>query len=493
MKLKFYSLLVASLLSVAGSVSAQNDYGIPEEIKDGNILHCFDWKLNDIKNALPDIAEAGFGAVQISPVQCSAQSGYNWSNLYRPYDFTFIQNGLGNATQLQTLCEEAAKYGIKIVVDVVFNHVDNSGFHSSWWDQNGRLRSTTNKVTNYNDRYSVTHDRIGDYPEVNSESTEVIARAKAYIEELKGYGVKGVRFDAAKHIALPSEGCNFWSEVTSVDGMFYYGEILGSPGGSSANNLMKEYTDYMFVTDDEYSKRVRSNAGVPSASGNWSEKGIDPYKIVYWAESHDEYSNDPNYGGVSKNVSQAVLDRAYAMVGSRDKGIALYFSRPSNKNFGSILVGQKGSTHFTESTVAEVNKFKNAMVGREEYFSKGSGAASIIRKGGGAVIVKQSGAGNVSVPNGDGFCPSGTYVDRISGNVFTVTPETISGTAGESGIVVIYDSNDDTGIDDIVDDELNPADAKWFTIQGVQVSAPTERGIYIAVYPNGTSRKLVIR
>lgn len=477
----------------SGSAIAQNEYGLPAEIKDGNILHCFDWKLSDIKTSLPDIAEAGFVAVQISPMQSNVPTGRNWSDLYRPYDFAVAdkQNGLGTPAQLKSLCDEADKYGIKVIVDVVFNHVDRPGYHDKWWDTNGRLRSTTSNV-NYGNRHSITNDLIGDFPEVNSEDPEVAARGKAYIEELKSYGVKGVRFDAAKHVALPSEGCDFWKEVTSVPDMFYYGEILSTPGGANATELMKEYTEYMFVTDDDYCTRARNNAGVPSAAGNWSTKGIDPAKIVYWGESHDTYSNTPQYGGVTKNMSQGVIDRTYAVMACRENGVALYFSRPSNTDYSLIKVGQKGSTHFVDPEVAEVNKFKNAMIGKVENFSTSNGVAVVTRENGGAVLIRRTGAGDISVPNGGGFCPAGTYIDRVSGNEFTVTAETISGKAGATGIVVLY-NNVDNGVGDIFDNaEFDAASAAWYTLQGIRVVNPTERGIYIIVAPNGQTRKVRI-
>ena len=491
MKFRLGSIIALSAALFAGSAHASNNYGLPEEIKDGNILHCFDWKLGDVTKELPNIAAAGFVAVQVSPVQAVSPTGYNWSNLYRPYDFTYSrQLGLGTEANLRSLCEEAEKYGIHVIVDVVFNHVDNAGNHDPWWNQNGRLRSTTSGV-NYSNRYSITHDRIGEYPEVNSEDPEVTARAKAFIEKLKELGVKGIRFDAAKHIALPSEGCDFWKEVTSVPDMFYYGEILDGPGGSNANTLMKEYTDYMYVTDDTYSTRVRSNAGVPSTEGNWNTKGIDGSKLIYWGESHDTFANTPSYGGVTKNTSQELIDRCYAFVGSRAEGIALYFSRPNYKDYSDIKVGQKGSTHFVDPQVAEVNKFKNAMVGRAESIAREGSAGSITRQGGGAVIVNRTGAGSVSVPNGGSYCPAGEYVDRVSGNTFTVTPETISGTLGASGIAVIYAS--ESGIDDIADDEFDINSRVWYTLQGVKVDNPSQPGIYIMVDGKGRSKKQVIR
>ncbi|MCH5218778.1 MAG: hypothetical protein J1F07_09590 [Muribaculaceae bacterium] len=491
---KFRLALVGmALLSGAGAF-ANNEYGIPEDITDANVLHCFDWKLLDIKKALPEIAEAGFGAVQISPVQYQAMAGYIWADLYLPYDFAFRQNGLGTQGNLQSLCEEAEKYGIKIIVDVVFNHINNNTYHDPWWNSNGRMRSTTSMI-NYSNRYSITHDRLGNYPEVNSEDPEVTARAKSYIEQLKDLGVKGIRFDAAKHIALPSEGTDFWKEVTSVPGMFYYGEILSTPGGSNANDLMKEYTTYMSVTDDTYGTNARTSAGVPVSNGNWVNKGIDGSKIVYWGESHDTYANA---GGASKNVSQGVIDRAYAIVACRDKEIALYFSRPSQKEYGDIKVGQKGSTHFTEPVVAEVNKFKNAMVGKADYYSQNGSTASVTRKDGGAVIVNKMGAGDVKVPNGNSYCPVGTYIDHISGNTFTVTADFITGKVGDTGVAVLYDEpegedpGNDAAIGEVEAENFDIESAAWYTLQGVRVSPTTERGVYILVAPNGKTKKILI-
>lgn len=43
-----------ALFSMTFSAYADNSYGLKDNIQDGVILHCFDWKLSDIKAALPD-------------------------------------------------------------------------------------------------------------------------------------------------------------------------------------------------------------------------------------------------------------------------------------------------------------------------------------------------------------------------------------------------------------------------------------------------------
>lgn len=446
MKKAFLWVLGTLLLSLSATAQ-QSDYGLPQAIQDGNILHCFNWSINDVKNNLPNIAEAGFGSVQLSPLQRKGVTVSSvWSDVYRPYDFAFQQsNALGSAAQLKELCTEAAKYGIKVIVDVVANHVDKtSGYHDPWWDSNSAyVRSKGgNANINYNDRNSITHDRLGDYYEINSENAQVIARAKTYVQWLKDQGVSGIRWDAAKHIGLPSEGCDFWKEMASVSGMFHYGEILGTPGPSNNEALIKEYAQYMSVTDSRYSDMAASgNGGVPNRrNGEWAPI-LGEGKLIYWGETHDTYSNTPDYGGWSSLVSQAVVDRAYAAVACREGAAALYLSRPNASGYSNIKV-VKGSDHYREAAVSEVNKFRNKMNGRSDFFSvcDDGSTISVTRNNGGAVIVKKT-SGAFSVPNGGSLCPVGTYTDRVSGNTITVTAQTISGTTDATGIVVIYNDN----------------------------------------------------
>lgn len=445
------SILSASLSAfVSGSLGVQaaessptvsaNKYKLKDNIQDGVILHCFDWTYNDIKAELPKIAKAGFTSIQTSPAQPNGTGTWYW--LYQPISFSIGTNGVGTKAELQSLCDEAEKYGIKVIVDVVANHlrgdhnnIDNDLKPSEYWH-------TFGGGIDWKNRWQVTHGSIG-MPDIATENPFVQQKVCNYVQELKSVGVDGLRWDAAKHIGVPSEGDDFWKSVTQY-GLYNYGEILGGPDDRSTGNedIMKEYTDYISVTDSNYGKELRDsfNSGkAPVSSGNWSEKGISNDKLLYWGESHDTWSNNKDWG-FSNEMSQNVIDRAYAVAASRNKVTALYFSRPSSTNKESIKMGEKGSTHFTSSEVAQINKFHNAMDGKADYYTVSDGCSVITRKDGGAVIVKGSGSGEVSVENGGGYAKPGTYTDAVSGNTFTITSSTISGTIGSSGIAVVYDA-----------------------------------------------------
>lgn len=429
----------AAVVSDENSVSV-GDYDLMDNIQDGVILHCFNWKYNDIKAELNNIAEAGFTTIQTSPAQPGSGTG-TWWWLYQPLGFYIGTSELGTKAELESLCKEAENYGIKVIVDVVANHL--AGDHSRIEEdlKPSKYWHTFGGGIDWKNRWQVTHGEIG-MPDIATENSYVQQKVGKYMQELKSVGVDGIRWDAAKHIGVPSEDDNFWSSVTKY-GLYNYGEILTGPDDRETGNedIMKEYTDYITVTDSNYGKALRDsfNSGdAPDSSGNWCNRGISCDKLIYWAESHDTWSNNKDWG-YSNDMSQNVIDRAYAVAASQNEVTALYFSRPSSKIKDNIKIGEKGSTHFTSSEVAEVNKFHNAMNGKADCYKKSNDCSVITRKDGGAVIVKGSGSGNVSVENGGGYAKPGTYVDKISGNTFTVTSSSISGKVGSSGIAVIYE------------------------------------------------------
>ena len=440
----------------AAARTSGNSYNLADNIQDGVILHCFNWKYSDIEAELPAIAEAGFTSVQTSPAQPSVKSG-TWYWLYQPLGFYVGTNDLGSKDDLEDLCDEAEKYNINVIVDVVANHLagDHSNIQSDLKDS--QYWHTYGGVSSWADRYQVTHGEIG-MPDLNSEHPYVYQTVSNYIDELQDLGVDGIRWDAAKHIGLPSEGCNFWPEVTD-QGLYHYGEILVGPDDRTSGNegLMKEYTNYMTVTDSNYGKTLRDAfaAGtVPTAYGNWSARGISNDKLIYWSESHDTWSNNQDWG-YSNGMSQNVIDRAYAVAASRNDISALYFSRPSSANKEDIKAGVKGSTHFTSDEVSAVNQFHNAMDGQADYYTTGNNCAVVSRETGAVVVAGSGGNFNVTVPNGGKTTQAGTYVDAITGEKWTVSSESMSGKIGSTGIAVLYKEgtlpDDPDGPDDPVD------------------------------------------
>lgn len=476
-------LMLVMLFSMASNIFADNKYGLKDKIQDGVILHCFDWTLADIQAEIPNIAKAGFTAVQTSPVHERAGKGSVWYDVYRPYDFK-IGNGLGSEADLKALCAEAHKYGVKVIVDVVANHTDHPNVAERLKDES--LYHERFGVGSWNDRHQVTFGMIGMW-DLDTNNPTVQAIIKQYIQDLKACGVDGVRWDAIKHIGLPSEGDSFMQNVVDQE-MYNYGEILDSTGGDD-NVLFPEYQTYMSITDNGYGNGfANSFAGgsINESVGNFNQRNAKTEKLVYWGESHDTYAND---GGESKNKSQNVIDRAYAVVAGNNGATALYFSRPFQKDKGAIKFGDKGSVHFKDAEVAQVNHMHNVCAGEPNYYVKGNGVCAQVRKSGAIIVLGSGSDRDVTVANGAGdgkWLKSGTYKDMVSGGAFTVNASTISGHVGESGIAVIYQSGPIVLTPEVL---FDPADGTAFSDETLTVTATPLNATSAWIQVNGGEKQ----
>lgn len=476
-------LMLVMLFTMASNIFADNKYGLKDNIQDGVILHCFDWTLADIQEEIPNIAKAGFTAVQTSPVHERAGKGSVWYDVYRPYDFK-IGNGLGTEADLKALCAKAHEYGVKVIVDVVANHTDYSNVAARLLDLS--LYHQLGHGIDWHNRNDVTHGEIG-MKDLDTNNPTVQAIIKQYIQDLKACGVDGIRWDAIKHIGLPSEGDSFMKNVVDQE-MYNYGEILDSTGGDD-NVLFPEYQTYMSITDNGYGNGfANSFAGgsINESVGNFNRRNAKTEKLVYWGESHDTYAND---GGESKNKSQNVIDRAYAVVAGNNGATALYFSRPFQKDKGAIKFGDKGSVHFKDAEVAQVNYMHNVCAGEPNYYVKGNGVCAQVRKSGAIIVLGSGSDRDVTVANGAGdgkWLKSGTYKDMVGGGAFTVNASTISGHVGESGIAVIYNAGPIVLTPEVV---FNPADGTAFSDETLNVTATPLNAVSAWIQVNGGEKQ----
>ena len=444
--------------------SSANSYGLKDNIQDGVILHAWEWSLSNIKDKLPQIAQAGYSAVQTSVLQhckesTAGKANDGWWVYYQPASFALeTQSGysaLGTKTDLQALCTEAEKYGIKVIVDVVANHLGNKSKYdlspsipddikndsSCWHDQ-------WNVEINYGNRYSITHGSMNGLPDLNTENTKIQNYVKAYLRECIDCGVKGFRFDAAKHISVPDEGgeYTFWSNVlsdansyaqTKNFNLYSYGEVLNqtTEGGGPA---VTGYTKYMSVTENTVGNSIRTsmkNKNVQGVADGSYHKGTAPDKAVLWAESHDTYANQSqNEYERSNDVSDFDINKTWGMVGARNKAAALYFART---NGFTTKIGTINSTQCFSNEVTAVNKFHNYYAGQNEYVAYSGSVAYVERGTSGVVLVNVSGSSQqVSVPAH--IMADGTYKDQVTGNTFTVSNKQISGQIGDTGVAVVY-------------------------------------------------------
>ena len=229
--------------------------GINEE----TILHVWNWSFKTIKENIKEIVNAGYTWIQISPVQGTKDKSLvvkDWWMLYQPINFKIGNFQLGSREEFIGMCAEAHRYGLKVMVDVILNHMANRGGGN---DSNfphetveSFIRDDINfwherkKVEDWDDRWQVTHWCIG-LPDLNTSNHMLQDIIIDFLNDVIECGADGLRFDAAKHIELPEDpgGSDFWPRVIGAlknkERLLLYGEVLQC-GASNYEKYIK-YTN----------------------------------------------------------------------------------------------------------------------------------------------------------------------------------------------------------------------------------------------------------
>ncbi len=473
--MKHHLLLAAALPLMLQSCGDKGGARADAPTEDDVILHAWSWSFDTIAANMKDIAEAGYAYVQTSPANTCfvgedgglalfSQPGDSvkgkWYYYYQPTDWKIGNYLLGSRDQFKAMMDSAAKYNVKVIVDVLPNHtaVDHTavlpdldaavGGHDKLFHANGFT-----DIIDYNDRYQCTTGKMGGLPDVNTENPDFQKYYMAYVNDLLSLGVKGFRYDTAKHIGLPTdpldslaERNNFWDVATgreAVDGvrlalpadsLFIYGEVL-----QDRNVKEDEYAEYMRVTGSSYGHALRNvlaqgNFGADSLL-TWHHKA-SPDRLVTWVESHDTYANEHESAGLTDEQ----IRMGWVFLTARQHGTPLFFSRPAGSTrqnyWGNNLTGARGNDEFKHPEVVAANKFRRAMHGRpENIVEANSGSVVGVERGnaGEALVNFSQKTQTVEMPTS---LPDGSY--DVNGAVFEVKGGTLSGTLAPLASYILY-------------------------------------------------------
>lgn len=428
-----------------------NEYGLANKTEEGTILHAFSWNFNTIKDRMEEIKDCGYSTIQVSPIEkCyegSRQHTWEWENTYQPVEYTIGNYIVGTKEEFEDMVKEAHKYGIKIIVDVVANHISDHSDQVSKHFKNSKLYHNNGDINDWNSRWAVTQQDLMKMPDFNTQSYDVQDLMINYLDECMEAGADGFRFDAAKHIELPSDtgfASDYWPNIINFikskkSDAFVYGEILQD----SIDNYIY-YAALMGTSGDNYSRVLREAISNKDLSKDlcsyYVPNGVSSDRIVTYAETHDTFSNPD---GTSREFNEWQIKKAYEIIAAREKGVPLFLARPKFTEYtaNNKLDGPIGESidDWKDPEVVEVNKFRNAMIGKDEYIRKISDNTIAIERGiEGMVVINLDGGYNGTIPT---RIQDGLYKDQVSGNYFRVCNGNINVNVNSGRTAVIYNKN----------------------------------------------------
>ena len=438
----------------------------PNATNTETILHVWSWNFPTIAENMKQIADAGFKMLQTSPVNaCFSPEGGNvkildaeqgnWYHYYQPTDWTIGNNIVGTEEEMKAMLDSAKKYDIRVLVDVLPNHtafnIDlvTDEFYEAVGGRDKMFHSKgLEGIQDYNDRTQCTHQGVGGLPDVNTENPLFQKYYMGFVNKLVNMGVRGFRYDTAKHIGVHSDPLDtaagvtendFWDVATGrkevlgvslaipYDSLFVYGEVL-----QDKNVPEEEYAGYFGQTASTYGHVLREVLAKRSAKDidvlSWYHRAAPEY-LTTWVESHDTYCN----ANESAGLTDSQIRTGWVFLTARQNGTPLFYSRPMNSTrenyFGDNLLGARGNDEFFHPEVVAVNKFRQEMDGQvEDIQIAPDGETIVVNRGekGAAVINFALDKNAVELAT---KLPDGSYTDTVYGNAFKVENGILKGTA----------------------------------------------------------------
>ena len=438
----------------------------PNATNTETILHVWSWNFPTIAENMKQIADAGFTMLQTSPVNaCFSPEGGNvkilddeegnWYHYYQPTDWTIGNNIVGTEEEMKAMLDSAKKYDIRVLVDVLPNHtafnIDlvTDEFYEAVGGRDKMFHSKgLEGIQDYNDRTQCTHQGVGGLPDVNTENPLFQKYYMGFVNKLVNMGVRGFRYDTAKHIGVHSDPLDtaagvtendFWDVATGrkevlgvslaipYDSLFVYGEVL-----QDKNVPEEEYAGYFGQTASTYGHVLREVLAKRSAKDidvlSWYHRAAPEY-LTTWVESHDTYCN----ANESAGLTDSQIRTGWVFLTARQNGTPLFYSRPMNSTrenyFGDNLLGARGNDEFFHPEVVAVNKFRQEMDGQvEDIQISQDGETIVVNRGdkGAAVINFALDKNAVEFAT---KLPDGSYTDTVYGNAFKVENGILKGTA----------------------------------------------------------------
>ncbi|MBD5283582.1 MAG: alpha-amylase [Bacteroides sp.] len=447
----------------------------PDAVNTESILHVWSWNFPTIGENMKQIADAGFTMIQTSPVQtCINPEGGSkklfdekegsWYYYYQPTDWKVGNQIVGSREEMKAMMDSAAKYDIKVIVDVLPNHtafdIDavSEDFYKAVGGRDKMFHSNgLEPIHNYNDRMQCTLMAMGSLPDVNTENPDFQKYYMEFVNDLLSLGVKGFRYDTAKHIGVHSDPVDtasgvkendFWDVATGrkavkgvklavpYDDLFVYGEVL-----QDRNVPEAEYADYMGQTASGYGHVIREMLEKRSANGldivSWHHSAA-PEFLTTWVESHDTYANAHESAGLTDDQ----IRTGWVFLTARQNGTPLFFSRPAGSTrqayWGDNILGAAGNDEYFHPEVVAVNKFRTAMAGQKEKIEiSDNGQVLLVNRGkkGAAVVNISDHANQVNLPT---TLPNGTYKDTVYGKEFKVKNGRLTGYLAPERTYILY-------------------------------------------------------
>ncbi|WP_349342136.1 alpha-amylase family glycosyl hydrolase [Marinobacter sp. MA] len=276
----------------------------------GVFVHLFEWKWSDVAQECENfLGPKGFSAVQVSPPQEHIQGGAWWTR-YQPVSYQ-LNSRSGDSSAFSDMVQRCNAAGVDVYADAVINHMANgsgTGTAGSYYDSGSfsfpvysgndfHTPCGINPEDYGTDAWRVRNCQLVGLPDLDTNAAYVQNTIAGYLNHLTSLGVKGIRIDAAKHMA-PGDISGILSRVNEP--LYVFQEVIDLGGEAVSAG---EYTGTSDVTEFRYSSSIgnvfknQKLAYLNSFGESWGF--LAGGNAVVFTDNHD---NQRGHGAGGSNV-----------------------------------------------------------------------------------------------------------------------------------------------------------------------------------------------
>jgi alpha-amylase len=379
------------------------------------IFHAFNQQYQDVEKFVCTLSEQGYSHLQISPTQKSNPSKEWWAR-YQPFDYSVIE-GLGTESDLSKLIQKAHGCNVKVIADVVFNHMADINADITQFPGLSAQDFTTPRCgIDYSDRKRDTEINcwLGSLPDLKF-TDNVKQLQKAHLKKLLTLGIDGFRFDAAKH--MPQNVMQEYIDYVNQESKgkaWNYLEVI-----SDGDTKAEDYNGIAAVTDFVLYNSMKGVFGFGGDVRSLPAQAVNDSRSVTFGTNHDTIrSLNSQAINPYDDITDSYLATAYVL--ARKDGTPLIFNE-DNLKAPYIPFGVK----FRQILAQREKEGKNVNENILKVFN--SPTVLLMERGAEGFFVENKGAGKFDIPTLD------LTLSRLEGcyrelrNNFTVAIENRSG------------------------------------------------------------------
>jgi 1,4-alpha-glucan branching enzyme len=264
---------------------------------------------NDLKSLLSHFQSLGVNAIELMPVNdygAVGKSGHSWG--YDLNHYFALEPGYGTPLELKQLIDEAHKLGIAVIMDVVYNHQNDTG---PLWQMLPDEAANPYFKLNSDMRYN--EDNLAFFKDMDHWTPEtqelILENLKMWIDE---YKIDGFRYDYTQGIGWnvnePTKGILGW--VNAIDTM-YLGKIYQIAEHLPGSPALIHYSGMTGGWHDAFRDEIFDDARFENTSLTDYENlvlGLNEYG------GNDTPSSPSSYGGRTEPVNATITHDEQSLI-----------------------------------------------------------------------------------------------------------------------------------------------------------------------------------